>query len=47
MVEDDEHRYLPASGEHRVRLTIDGLFTSREVVLQIRAGWLAEFVCRP
>jgi hypothetical protein len=36
-----------APGEHRIRLTMDRLWTSREVTLQIRAGELAEFTCRP
>lgn len=34
-------------GEHRIRLSVDGLFTSREITLQIREGELAEFSCRP
>ena len=38
--------YVPP-GEHRVRLTIDRFFTSREVILQSREGWLAEFTCHP
>jgi hypothetical protein len=38
--------YVPA-GEHVVRLTLDRFWTSREVMLQIRAGELAEFTCRP
>jgi hypothetical protein len=37
-----------AAGEHRVRLTIVGEpYTSREVVLRIREGELAELTCRP
>jgi hypothetical protein len=39
--------FLVPPGEHRVRLTIDGLFTSRTVVLQVREGQLAELICRP
>jgi hypothetical protein len=34
-------------GEHRVRLTIDRFWTSREIMLQLRAGELAEFICGP
>jgi hypothetical protein len=34
-------------GEHRVRLTIDRFWTSREVMLNAHAGELAELVCRP
>src|SRR5215469_9674168 len=32
-------------GEHRVRLTIDRYFTSRERVVRLRDGELAEFIC--
>jgi hypothetical protein len=34
-------------GEHRVRLTIDRFFTSRERVVRLRDGELAEFICGP
>jgi hypothetical protein len=37
---------VPA-GEHRVRVTIDWLWTSREATLQLRDGERAEFSCRP
>lgn len=42
----DEGLSVPP-GEHRIRLTMDRLWTSREVMLQIRAGELAEFTWRP
>jgi hypothetical protein len=35
------------SGEHRVRLTIDQFWGSREVMLQVREGELVEVTCRP
>jgi hypothetical protein len=35
------------AGEHRVRLTVDESYTSREVALQVRAGEPAELTCRP
>src|SRR5260221_13750211 len=38
--------FVPA-GEHRVRLTIDKFWGSREARLQVRAGELAEFTCPP
>jgi hypothetical protein len=34
-------------GEHRVRLTIDHFWGTREVMLQVREGELVEFTCRP
>ncbi len=34
-------------GEHRVRLTLDRLWGTREVMLQVREGELVEFTCRP
>jgi hypothetical protein len=34
-------------GKHRVRLTIDRLWGSREVALQVGEGEVAEFTCSP
>jgi hypothetical protein len=39
--------FIVPPGEHRVRLTIDRLAGSREVMLQVREGELVEFTCRP
>lgn len=47
IAEGETKDFFVPPGEHRVRLTIDGLFTSREVTLQVREGELAEFICRP
>jgi hypothetical protein len=38
--------FVPA-GEHRVRLVDAWCYTSREVMLQVPEGELAEFICRP
>jgi hypothetical protein len=38
--------FLPP-GEHRLRLSLDGLWRSPEVTLIVREGELAEFTCRP
>lgn len=47
-IAQDETRDFPvAAGEHRVRLTVDESYSSREVVLQVGAGELAELTCRP
>lgn len=34
-------------GEHRVRLTLDQLWGTREAMLQVREDELVEFTCRP
>jgi hypothetical protein len=47
IAEGETREFFVPAGEHRVRLTIDGLFTSREVVLRAREGEVAEFTCRP
>jgi hypothetical protein len=47
MAEGETKDFFVPPGEHRVRLTMDKFWTSREVTLQIRAGELAEFTCRP
>ena len=47
IAQGDTRDFFVASGEHRVRLTLDRFFTSREVVLQIRVGEQAEFTCHP
>lgn len=39
--------FLVPPGEHRVRLTIDRFWTSREVILQLHDGQVAEFTCSP
>jgi hypothetical protein len=39
--------FIVPPGEHRVRLTIDRLAGSREVMHQVREGELVEFTCRP
>jgi hypothetical protein len=38
--------YVPP-GEHRIRLTLDGFWGTREVALRVHEGELAEFTCRP
>ena len=45
--EGEAEDFFVSPGEHRVRITIDRYWTSQEVTLEIRAGELAEFVCRP
>jgi hypothetical protein len=47
ITEGETKDFFVPPGEHRVRLTMDRFWTSREVNLQIRAGELAEFACRP
>ncbi|HET7017795.1 MAG TPA: hypothetical protein VFI65_27985 [Streptosporangiaceae bacterium] len=39
--------FIVPPGRHGVRLTLDRLWTSREAVLEIHAGEVAEFTCRP
>jgi hypothetical protein len=39
--------FFVPSGEHRIRLSLDGIFTSREIALRMREGEPAEFSCRP
>jgi hypothetical protein len=47
IAQDQTMDFAVAAGEHRVRLTADEAYTSREVVLQVREGELAELTCRP
>jgi hypothetical protein len=47
IAQDQMMDFAVAAGEHRVRLTVDESYTSREVVLQVREGELAELTCRP
>jgi hypothetical protein len=47
IAEGETRDFFVPPGEHRIRLTMDRFWTSREVVLQIRVGELAEFACRP
>ena len=47
IAEGETKDFSVPTGEHRVRLTIDRLFTSREVTLRVGEGQLAEFTCRP
>jgi hypothetical protein len=47
MAEGETKDFPVPPGEHRVRLTMDRFWTSREVTLQVHAGELAEFTCRP
>ncbi len=47
LAEGEARDFFVPPGEHRVRLTIDRFWTSREVVLQVHGGELAEFSCRP
>jgi hypothetical protein len=48
IAQDQTMDFPVATGEHRVRLTIvNEPYRSREVVLQVREGELAEFTCRP
>jgi hypothetical protein len=39
--------FIVPPGRHGVRLTLDRFWTSREAVLEIHAGEVAEFTCRP
>jgi hypothetical protein len=39
--------FFVSAGEHRVRLTIDRFWGSREVTLSVPAGDTAVFTCRP
>jgi hypothetical protein len=39
--------FVVPPGEHRVRMTLDRLWTSRQAVIEIDAGEVAEFTCRP
>jgi hypothetical protein len=47
IVEGETREFSVPPGEHRIRLSVDGLFTSRKVVFQAREGEVAEFTCRP
>ena len=47
IVEGETKDFSVPPGEHRVRLSMDRFWTSRELTVQIREGELAEFVCRP
>lgn len=48
IAQDQTVDLVVAAGEHRVRLTVDeSSYASREVVLQVRAGEVAELTCRP
>jgi hypothetical protein len=47
IAQDQTLDFPVAAGEHRVRLTVDESYASREVVLQVRDGELAELTCRP
>jgi hypothetical protein len=47
IAEGQTRDFVVPPGEHRVRLTVDGLWGSREVTFQVREGELAEFICRP
>lgn len=47
IAEGETKDFSVPAGQHRVRLTIDRLWSSREVTLQVRDGELAEFICRP
>jgi hypothetical protein len=47
-IADGEARdFSVPAGDHRVRLTIDWIFSSREVTLTVREGEVAELTCRP
>jgi hypothetical protein len=39
--------FIVPPGRHGVRLTLDRILTSRQAVLEIHAGEVAEFTCRP
>jgi len=39
--------FIVSPGQHGVRLTLDRFWTSRKAVLEIHAGEVAEFTCRP
>lgn len=39
--------FIVPSGEHQVRLSIDGLWRSRNVTFELREGELGEFICGP
>jgi hypothetical protein len=47
IAQDQTLDLVVAAGEHRVRLTVDESYTSREVVIGVREGELAELTCRP
>jgi len=47
IAQDQTMDFVVAAGEHRVRLTVQESYTSREVVLQVREGELAQLTCRP
>lgn len=47
IAEGETKDFSVPAGQHRVRLTIDRLWSSREVTLQVCDGELAEFICRP
>jgi hypothetical protein len=48
IAQDQTLDFPVAAGEHRVRLTIvDEPYSSREVVLQVSEGEVAELTCRP
>ncbi len=39
--------FIVPPGEHWVRMTLDRFWTSREAVLEVKAGEVAELTCRP
>jgi hypothetical protein len=47
IVEGETKDFSVPPGEHRVRLSMDRFWTSREVAVQIGEDEHAEFVCRP
>jgi hypothetical protein len=47
IAQDQTLDLVVAAGEHRVRLTVDESYASREVALQVRAGEVAGLTCRP
>jgi len=47
VAEGETKDFFVPPGEHRVRFTIDGLWSSREVTFQVGADELTEFICYP
>ncbi len=47
IAQDQTVDLVVAVGEHRVRLAAGESYTSREVVIRVRAGKPAELTCRP